>query len=196
VRYGANHLARGLVLALALIRHLSQQIFLGPTQIGDFDDKLGLDPMHTRQFEWRPEPAIARRRCAERHASGLQGSKTAGQALELGDRDPGADAAGVPQSAIIGVVAEKQRADMWPTARRVRPTDDDEFFAVEALRLNPEPAIARRIWAVDPLGHGAFEAEPTRVLTKLRAVADDVFAEAEPRRVCRKQRFQTFLCVR
>jgi hypothetical protein len=45
--------------------------------------------------------------------------------------------------------------------RRVRPTDDDEFFTVETLRLNAESAVARRIWAVDPLGHGAFEAEPT-----------------------------------
>ena len=35
--------------------------------------------------------------------------------------------------------------------------------------------------------------EAVLAFTKLRAVADDVFAEAEPRRAYRKQRFQSFL---
>src|SRR5687767_9721403 len=34
------------VLALALIRHLPQQVFLGPGEIGDFHDQLGPHPMH------------------------------------------------------------------------------------------------------------------------------------------------------
>jgi hypothetical protein len=61
------------------------------------------------------------------------------------------------QPAIVRIVAEQQRADVRPASLRIGPADDDELFAVEALGLNPDPAVA---WCIEPirlLGNGAFK---------------------------------------
>lgn len=99
------------------------------------------------------------------------------------------------QSAVIGVIAEKQRADRRMVPGRVCPTDDDEFLAVETFRLHPQAAIARRVRAVDPLRDSALTRQPTRVLAKGGAISDHVLAEAKLRHVGRKQCLQPFLAL-
>jgi hypothetical protein len=59
----SHDLPRGLVLALPLIRHLSQEVVFGPRQVGHFHDQLRPHPMHRIGL-----PSLGTRRLAE-HAS-------------------------------------------------------------------------------------------------------------------------------
>jgi hypothetical protein len=68
----------------------------------------------------------------------------------------GADAAGEDQPAVGRVVAEEQNAEMRPAALWIGPADHDEFLPVEALRLDPDAAVAGRIGRVDLLRDQAF----------------------------------------
>src|SRR4051812_26743781 len=61
----------------------------------------------------------------------------------------------------------------------VGPADDNELLAVQALRLDPDPAVARGIGSVGALGDGAFQAEPAGLRAKTRAVAGDVVRIAQ-----------------
>jgi hypothetical protein len=67
------------------------------------------------------------------------------------DRHPCPDPAGIEQAPIRLVVAQQQRADRVTRPLRIRPTDDDELSAVEALALDPNAAIAWQITAVGSL---------------------------------------------
>jgi len=80
MRNGPHHLTRRLVLALALIRDLPQQVILGPGEVGHLNDHLWPHPMHARQLE-RSEPAVTGRRFSERHFSYVQRRQHACQAL-------------------------------------------------------------------------------------------------------------------
>ena len=48
---------------------------------------------------------------------------------------------------------------MRPRSFRVRPSDDDEFLAVERLSFAPEAAVTRRVRRVDRLRDDALETE-------------------------------------
>ena len=48
-----------------------------------------------------------------------------------------AHAAGIDELAVIGVVAQQQRAEMRPRSFRVGPADDNEFLAVERFGFAP-----------------------------------------------------------
>jgi hypothetical protein len=89
--------------------------------------------MHARQLKRRAEPAVTWRWGVEGHSSCLKWFKPASQSLELCNRDARAGATRVDQTTIIGVVAEKQRADVGPASSRIGPADDDEFLSVETL---------------------------------------------------------------
>ncbi len=52
------------------------------------------------------------------------------QALQLLLRDARAGTASVVQAAILGEVAEQQRADVRAAALRISPADNNEFFSV------------------------------------------------------------------
>jgi hypothetical protein len=47
--------------------------------------------------------------------------------------------------------AEKQRTELLAAPFALGPADHHEFLPVEAFRLHPDAAIARRIGLVDPL---------------------------------------------
>jgi hypothetical protein len=61
------------------------------------------------------------------------------------------------QPAIVGVVAQQQRTDVRSAALRIGPADDDELLAVEALGLDPDPAVTRRVRSIRLLGDGALK---------------------------------------
>jgi hypothetical protein len=71
---------------------------------------------------------------------------------------------------VIGVVAERKGADVWAAPSRIGPADDDELLAIEALRFDPEAAIAWGISPVDALGNRAFERQPAGVLSEKRPI--------------------------
>src|ERR671912_179354 len=68
---------------------------------------------------------------------------------------------------------------MTAAALRVCPADDNELLAVEAFRLDPDPAVARSIGSVGALGDGALQPEPAGLRAKTRAVASDVIGVAQ-----------------
>jgi hypothetical protein len=53
-------------------------------------------------------------------------------ALEFLRRHAGAGAAGIVEPAVVGVIAQQQRADVGSAALGIGPADDNEFLAVEA----------------------------------------------------------------
>ena len=54
------------------------------------------------------------------------------------------------------------------------PADDNELLAVEALRLDPDPAVAGRIRPIGELRDRAFQAELAGVLAKARTIAGKI----------------------
>ena len=75
------------------------------------------------------------------------------------------------QASIFGVVTRQQGADVLPASLRVGPSNNHELLAIEALRLDPDPAVARSICAIDPLGDDAFQTQLAGVLTETRGAA-------------------------
>jgi hypothetical protein len=65
---------------------------------------------------------------------------------------------------------------MAATSFGLSPAYDHELLAVEALRLDPDPAVAGCIGAIDPLRYASLEAQLAGVRTKARAVANHVVA--------------------
>ena len=63
-----------------------------------------------------------------------------------------------------------------PTCRRgticagkIGPGDDDEFFADQALGLEPQALLAREVWLIDPLRHDALDTQLAGMLSEERA---------------------------
>jgi hypothetical protein len=83
------------------------------------------------------------------------------------------------QASIFGVVAQQQGADVPPASLRVGPSNDHELLAIEALRLDPDAAVARSVWSVGALGDDAFETELAGLRAELRTVASNVLAVAQ-----------------
>ena len=81
------------------------------------------------------------------------------------------------------------------TALGVGPADDHELLAVEALRLDPKAAIARRVGSIGPLGDDAFEAELAGLFAEARATAGNVFAVAQSRNRLPEQALQALLAL-
>ena len=57
----------GLVRSKPNENRLSQETVVGPSQIGNFSDKLRFDPVHLGKNKGRPEAGLARGRDAQRH---------------------------------------------------------------------------------------------------------------------------------
>ena len=110
--------------------------------------------------------------------------KAAPQIGENLDGHSRAHAAGVDELAVIGVVAEQQRAEIRPRPFRVGPADDDELLAVERFGFAPQAAVSRRIGRVDRLGDHALEAELAGVLQDEFAVAGVMAVELKAGLVC------------
>src|SRR4051794_36689333 len=60
---------------------------------------------------------------------------------------------------------------MRSRAFRIGPADHDEFLAVEALGLDPEPAVAGHVGRIGAFRDDAFEPERAGLCIKLRAPA-------------------------
>ena len=60
---------------------------------------------------------------------------------------------------------------MLPASLRVGPSNDHKILAIEALRLDPDPAVTRCVWSVGSLGDDAFQIQLAGGLTETRAVA-------------------------
>jgi hypothetical protein len=69
---------------------------------------------------------------------------------------------------------------MRPTSGQVCPTNNNELLAIEALRLDPDPAVARCVWSVGSLGDEAFQTQLAGVLTETRAVTSHVLVVPQP----------------
>jgi hypothetical protein len=83
------------------------------------------------------------------------------------------------QVPILGVVSQQQRADVRSAALRIGPADNNELLAVEALRLNPDPSIARGIGPICLLGDGALQAQLAGLCAKAGTVTGNVLAVAQ-----------------
>jgi hypothetical protein len=88
----------------------------------------------------------------------------------------GADPAGIDEPPVGAVVPQQQRADERAAALGVGPADDHEFLPVEALGLEPEPALAREIAGVQPLRDDAPEPELAGVPMKRLTLPDLMIA--------------------
>ena len=174
---------------------MPEQTVRRPLDEADLDDHLRPHPMHPRQHQRRSEPAAAWRRLGERHLVDRERPETVPHPLKLGDRHPGADAAGIDQSlSVRRVVAEQQRPDPMPAALRIAPADDDKFLPVEALGLQPGAPVGL-VPAVDPLRDDALQAALAGQTVEGRATADLMIAVPERRRRAVQQFFQPGLAV-
>ena len=63
---------------------------------------------------------------------------------------------------------------------RIGRADDNEFLAVEAFGLAPQPPVTRRIGRIDCLGYDAFEAKLAGMPSDEFSVACLVVVELEP----------------
>ena len=111
-RQWPRDLARRLVLAQALIHDLAQKPLVGPGQERDFGDKLGADPMDTRQDQRRTETAGAGRRNIKRHALAAQRLQPPPQPQQLGRIHARSCARGVDELAVRRVVGQQQPREM------------------------------------------------------------------------------------
>jgi hypothetical protein len=195
MRNRPNHLPRRLVLPLAPVRHLPQQVVFGPGQISHFHDHLWPHPVHARQLERRAEPAVTWRRLRQRHLRDLQRRQHAGQPLQLLVRHAGAGTAGIEQAVVFGVVAQQQGADVRSAALRIGPADNNELLAVEALGLDPDPAVPWSLGTIDLLGDGALQAQLAGLCAEGRTLTDNVFAVAQAAHLLLEQPLQSFLAL-
>ena len=133
----APHLLRRLVLAQPDVNRVPQEVVGRPSQIGDLRDKLRLDPVHAGKNERRSEARLARRQDAQRRLLAGERLKAAAQIGENLVGHSCAHAAGIDELAVVGVVAEQQRAEIRPRSFRIGPADDDELLAVERFGFAP-----------------------------------------------------------
>jgi hypothetical protein len=104
--------------------------FIGPGQIGDLGNQLGLDPMNARQNERGAKARAAGRRDAKRRCLARERIQAAPQTGEHLDWHSRAYAAGINELTVAGVVAEQERPEIRPRSFRVGPTDDNELLLV------------------------------------------------------------------
>jgi len=104
--------------------------------------------------------------------------------------EPGAGAARVDQPAIRIVIAEQQGPQPGPRAFGVGPPDHHEFFAVQALDLQPESAIAGSVGRFDPLRDDPFYFQGAGMVVESLPATDLVIAEMQ-RRACIGQQGRT-----
>src|SRR5271156_3890449 len=104
---------------------------------------------------------------------------------------PGATS--VVQASIFGVVTQQQRADVPPASLGVGPADDYKLLSIEALRLDPDPAVARCVWSVGSLGDDAFQTQLAGVLTETRAVTSNMLVVPQPLDLLLKQPLEPLL---
>jgi len=64
-------------------------------------------------------------------------------------------------------------------ALRISPADDDELFAVQALRFDPDPPVTWCVGSIGLLGDGAFEAQLAGLCPEGRTVTDNVLTVAQ-----------------
>ena len=151
--------------------------------------------LDARQLERRAEAAVTRRRLGQRHLRHLQRRQHAGQALKLFLSHASACTACIEQAAIVGVVAQQQRADMRSATLRIGPADDNELLAVEALRLDPDPAVAWGIGSIGLLGDGALQAQLAGLRAEAGTVTGNVLAVAQAADFLLEQPLQPFLAL-
>ena len=149
--------------------------------------------MHARQLERRSEAAVTRRRLGERHLGHLQRLQQTRQALQFLFRHSCASAACIVQPPIVGVVAQQQRADVRPAALGIGPAHDDELLAVQALRLDPDAAVAWSVGAIGELRDNTFQAQLAGMLAEAGAVARNMVAVAQTADLLLEQACQLFL---
>jgi hypothetical protein len=97
------------------------------------------------------------------------------------------------QPPIVGVVAQLQRADVRPAALGISPAHDHELLAVQALRLDPDPAVPWSVEAIGELRDSTFQAELAGVLAEAGAIARNVFAIAQTGDLLLEQACELFL---
>ena len=143
--------------------------------------------------QWTRERTSGEPKRVLRGGRTLRGEFCAGERLkaapQIGEnlvRHPGAHAAGIDELAVIGVVAEQQRAEMRPRSFRVGPADDNELLAVQRFGFAPQAAVSRRIRRVDRLRDHAFKTELAGVLQDEFAVACFMAVELKAGLVCDK----------
>src|SRR5262249_13217826 len=88
-----------------------------------------------------------------------------------------------------------QGADVRAAALRICPADDNELFAVEALRLHPDSSVTRRIGLIGALRNGALEAELAGAGAEAWAVAGDVLAVAQTSDILPEQTLELRLAL-
>ena len=81
----------------------------------------------------------------------LEGVEPATQVSQHRLRVASTDLAGVPELAVV-VVADEERAEANPAARRVGETSDHELLAPGALELQPVGRPSRTVGGIGPLG--------------------------------------------
>ena len=133
-------------------------------------------------------------------ASGIfgtcSGASTPARRFSSFVRHAGAGATGVVQPSVFGVVAQQQGADVRPASLGIGPANDHELLAVEALRLDPDPAVARCVGSIGALGDGAFQAQLAGLLAEARTVASNVLAVAQPVDLLLEQALAAAPCAR
>jgi len=97
--------------------------------------------MDPAKHQRRSEPSASRWRFGQRHFVHHQGLKALPKALQLGLGHAGSGSACIDEFALRCVVAEQQSPDPMPTPLRITPADDDKFFPIEALDLEPSTPI-------------------------------------------------------
>src|SRR5262249_28313312 len=121
--------------------------------------------------------------------TGIEGARLLLQArqpaLEIAERlvvEPGTDLAGVHEPPAL-VHATEKRADSDAGALRLRVAADHDLLLLEALDLEPVGAAGAAIRRVAFLRDDPFEPELAGVREEVGAVADDVIAVAQHRRL-------------
>jgi hypothetical protein len=77
----------------------------------------------------------------------------------------------------------------------VSPSNDHELLAIEALRLNPDSAIARCLWSVGSLGDDAFQTQHAGVLTETRTVTRHMLVVPQPSALLLEQPLEPLLAL-
>jgi hypothetical protein len=145
--------------------------------------------------ERRFEPVIARGWGGKRHLLCLQGRQYSGQALQFSIVYAGACATSIVQASIFGVVTQQQSAEVPPASLRVGPTNDHKLLAIEALRLDPDPAVAWCVWSVGSLGDDAFKTQLAGVLAEARAVTGHMLVVPQPLDLLLEQPLEPLLAL-
>ena len=177
------------VLAQADENRVTKKAIVRPTEIGDFGDQFGPEPMNLGQLERPPEWVVARRGSGERHLFDRQRTEALVQRRQRLLAHARADAPRVNQPSIRLEVTKQEGADIRSRPFGVRPSHDNELSSVQAFGLDPCAAVAGQIRAIEPLRDDAFEPmlarrppESLAVAAFMVAVGDPCWSLAEQRR--------------